>query len=43
MAIKFLMNEVKQELEDKLIIEYGIRECMERDEFELYFPATYTI
>lgn len=32
---------VKQEVEEKLIIEQGIRECMERDEFELFFQPIY--
>ena len=32
---------VKQEVEEKLIIEQGIRECIERDEFELFFQPIY--
>ena len=32
---------IKQEVEEKLIIEQGIRECIERDEFELFFQPIF--
>ena len=38
---KIFDDGVKQEVEEKLIMEQGIRECMERDEFELYFQPIY--
>ena len=38
---KIFDDGVKQEVEDKLIMEHGIRECMERDEFELFFQPIY--
>ena len=40
---KIFDDGVKQEVEDKLIMEHGIRECMERDEFELYFQPIYNM
>ena len=38
---KIFDDGVKQEVEEKLIIEQGIRECIERDEFELFFQPIY--
>ena len=38
---KIFDDGVKQEVEEKLIIEQGIRECMERDEFELFFQPIF--
>ena len=38
---KIFDDGVKQEVEEKLIMEQGIRECMERDEFELFFQPIY--
>ena len=40
---KIFDDGVKQEVEEKLIMEQGIRECIERDEFELYFQPIYNM
>jgi diguanylate cyclase len=38
---KIFDDGVKQVVEEKLIMEQGIRECIERDEFELFFQPIY--